>query len=461
MRLKESLVRNIVFPLIDISSRSSVLKYLKLYEKSQWWSLKKLGEMQESKLRKMINHAWSNVPYYKRIFKTENVKPGKTKKVEDLEKIPVLTHDDVRRHLDDLVAVNASRSSLARVQTTGTTGHPLILYKDGNETSSGMGSLYRGWSWCGYNIGEKMAQIWGVRTARARVSKYQLLREQLRRVVTRNTLISAWNLSHKDIEVAIKRLNKEKPTFLRGYVSPIYLLANFISQKGADVKFNLKGISTTAEPLLGFQRKEIEKAFRCEVFDQYGSGEVFSCGFECEAHMGLHIPMERVHIEFLDLDDNSPVSEGETGRIVVTCLENYGMPLIRYDTNDLGIKREEFCACGRKLPLMDSIIGRTIDLIRLPNGKVIYGGLFVYALEDLEWIAKYGVIQFQVIQKTRSHIVLKIQSQRTPVEQDIRLFIDLMQTSMGKDVFFEIKFVDEIPVSASGKRRYLISEVNN
>ncbi|MCW4051991.1 MAG: hypothetical protein NWE78_02120 [Candidatus Bathyarchaeota archaeon] len=454
-------MRNIVYPLIDIYDRSSVLKFLKLYEKSQWWSLKRLRDMQERKLGKMIHHAWNNVPYYRRIFKKQNLRPEKTKKIEDLEKIPVLTHDDIRQHLDDLVAVNKSRDSLARIQTTGTTGHPLVLYKDRNGVSSGMASLYRGLSWCGYSLGEKMAVIWGARTIPTRFSKYQLLKERLRRLTTRRILISAWNLGQKDIKVAIERLNKKKPTFLRGYVSPIYLLASFINQKDAEINFSLKGISTTAEPLLSFQRAEIEKAFRCEVFDQYGCGEVFSLGFECEEHMKLHIPTERVHIEFLDLDDKTPVSEGETGRIVVTCLENYGMPLIRYDTDDLGSKREESCTCGRKLPLMNPITGRTLDLIRLPNGKIIYGGFFAYALEDMEWIAKYGIVQFQVIQKKRDHVVLKIQSQRTPVGQDLRSFLDLMQTSVGKDVFFEIRFVDEIPVSASGKRRYIISEVND
>ena len=457
MCLKESLVRNIVFPVIDIANRSSVLRYLDLYEKSQWWSLKKLKELQERKLRRLISHAYGNVPYYRRIFKTINMKPEEIKNVEDLEKIHILTHENVRQYLDDLVAVNTPRSSLARFQTTGTTGHPLILYKDQNEISSSMASLYRGWRWCGYNIGEKMAQIWGVPTV---ASKYKLLRERLRRLVTRNVLVGAWNLSHKNIEDAIKRLNKEKPTFLRGYTSPIHLFAKFIDQNGVTLEFNLTGISTTAEPLFNFQRETIERAFHCEVLDQYGCGEINSMGFECEGHTGLHIPIERVYIEFLSEKDYSPVSEGKTGRIVVTSLDNYGMPLIRYDTEDLGIKKDGYCSCGRQLPLMGSIVGRTTDMIRLPNGDILFGGFFAIALEDMEWIAKYDIVQFQVVQSTRNRIVLKIQSQRTPSEQGLRSFIDLVQRYVGEDVFFEIEFVDEIPVSASGKRRYIISEVD-
>ena len=303
-----------------------------------------------------------------------------------------------------------------------------------------------------------MAQIWGVPTA---ASRYKLLRARLRRLVMRNILIGAWDLSDKNIKDAIKRLNKEKPTFLRGYTSPIYFFAKFIDQEGINLEFELTGISTTAEPLFDFQRRTIEKAFHCEVFDQYGCGEVNSMGFECEEHMGLHIPIERVYIEFLDEKDSSPVSEEKTGRIVVTSLDNYGMPLIRYDTNDLGIRRDCFCSCGNKLPLMESIVGRTIDMIRLPNGNVLFGGFFVIALEDMDWIAKYDIIQFQVIQQTQNHIVLKIQSERTPSEEGLRSFIELVQRYVGDDVVFEIEFVEEIPVSASGKRRYIISEVNN
>jgi len=455
--LKESLVRNIVFPLIDIASRQSVLRYLDLYEKSQWWNLEKLERMQEKKLRALIRHAWNNVPYYRRMFKTADLKPEEIKNVEDLENIPILTHENVKQYLDDLVAVNIPMRSMGRVQTGGTTGHPLLLYKDKNELSSSMASLYRGWRWSGYKIGEKMAQIWGAPTV---ASKYKLLRKRLRRLATRNILIGAWNLGHKNIEDAIRRLNKEKPTFLRGYTSPIYLFAKFIDQEGINLEFDLTGISTTAEPLLGFQRETIEKAFRCEVFDQYGCGEVNSMGFECKEHNGLHIPIERVYIEFLDEKDYSPVSEGKTGRIVVTSLDNYGMPLIRYDTEDLGIRRDGYCSCGSKLPLMDSILGRTIDMIRLPNGNVLFGGFFVIALEDMDWIAKYDIIQFQVIQQTRDHIVLKIQSERTPSGQGLRSFIDLVQRYVGDDVVFEIEFVHEIPVSASGKRRYIISEVD-
>jgi len=316
--------------------------------------------------------------------------------------------------------------------------------------------LYRGREWCGYRIGEKRALIWGRRLV---TSKYASLKKKLVRFLTRSVFIGAWNLSENRLKDFVNRLNAAKPVFLSGYASPIHLLANFINQKGADLKFNLNGISTTADQLLSFQRKEIEKAFRCEVFDQYGCTEVNSLGFECEEHMGLHIPIERVHIEFLDVEDDSPVSEGETGRIVVTCLENYGMPFIRYDTEDLGKKREESCSCGRNLPLMGSIVGRKTDSIRLPNGNVIYGGFFRYVLKDLEWIAKYGIIQFQVVQKKLDYIVLKIQSQKKPSQQALESFKGLVKRHLG-DVVFDIEFVNQIPVSASGKRKYIISEVN-
>jgi len=344
---------------------------------------------------------------------------------------------------------------LLKCQTGGTTGHPLIIYLDKNELSSAQASLYRGLGWCGYEIGEKSAVVWGRRLV---ASRYATLKVKVRRFLTRSVFIDAWNLSEKRIDKIIDRLNTTKPTFLRGYASPIHLLANFVNQKRTSLEFELNGVSTTAEPLQSFQREEIEKAFHCEVFDQYGSTEVNSLGFECEKHMGLHIPIERVHIDFLDVEDNSPVSEGETGRIVVTCLENYGMPLIRYDTEDLGIQREKSCSCGRNLPMMDSIVGRRIDMIRLPNGNTLFGGFFVIALEDLEWIPRYGIIQFQVVQEKLDHIVLRIQSQKEPSQQAVESFKHLVKRHLG-EVIFDIEVVDQIPISASGKRKYVLSKV--
>jgi len=452
MRLKKILVKNIVFPLIDMKT----IRWLYFYEKSQLWRPTKLRELQENKIKKMISYVYNNVPYYKEAFKNRNLGPEDIKNTKDLEKIPILTHRDVRQNLGDLISASKSRGSLFRCQTAGTTGHPLLLYKDKNELGSANACLFRGWGWCGYHVGEKRALLWGQRIVTSRFTSWK---KKLVAFLRRSVLLDAWNLSEKRVEVFVNRLNATKPVFLSGYASPIHVLANFINEKGADLKFSLNGISTTADPLLGFQRKEIEKAFRCEVFDQYGCTEVNSLGFECEEHMGLHIPIERVHIEFLDEEDYSPVSEGETGKIVVTCLENYGMPLIRYDTEDLGVKREESCSCGRNLPLMDSIVGRTRDLIRFPNGNVIYASFFAYALEDSEWIARYGITQFQLVQKKLDHIILKIQSQKKPTRQDSESFKGLMKRHLG-DIVFDIEFVNEIPVSASGKRKYTISEVN-
>jgi len=418
----------------------------------------KLRELQEKKIETMMSYVYGYVPYYRKAFKTMNLRPEDIKNTKDLEKIPVLSHSDVRQNLEDLISANKSRGSLFRCQTTGTTGHPLILYKDKNEIGSANACLFRGWRWCGYQLGEKRMLVW---IRRLVTSKYSSLKERLVRFLTRSVFMDAMDLSENKLEDFVNSLNVAKPTFLSGCASAIYLLANFINRRGADLKFDLNGISTTVEPLLSFQRKEIEKAFHCEVFDQYGCTEINSLGFECEEHKGLHIPIERVHIEFLDVNEDSPVSEGETGRIVVTCLENYGMPLIRYDTGDLGIKNEESCSCGRNLPLMDSIVGRTIDLIKLPNGNVVYGPFFMYALEDLEWIAKYGIIQLQVVQKKQDHILLKLQSQKKPSQHALGSFEGLMKRRLGEDVVFDIEFVNHIPVSASGKRKYIISEVTN
>ncbi len=134
------------------------------------------------------------------------------------------------------------------------------------------------------------------------------------------------------------------------------------------------------------------------------------------------------------------------------------MPFIRYDTEDLGTKSEESCSCGRNLPLMNSITGRMDDLIRLPDGNVIYGGYFRYALKDSEWITKYGIVQYQVIQKKLNNIVLKIVCQKRPNQQALESLKSLVMKHLG-NVTFDIEVVNEILVSVSGKRKTVISEI--
>lgn len=455
MQLKKVLVKKIIHPLIEIKKGTSTMTYLDFYNKSQWWGRQKLRDLQAKKVRQLINYAYSNVPYYRKVFKNNDIVPGDVRDEEDLSKIPILTHETIRRNLRDLISIGKSQGSLLRFQTAGTTGHPLISYKDRNEISSGLAALYRGWKWCGYHIGEKRAIVWGVPTT---FSWRDAMKGKMERFLTRSVLVPAWSLDERKIKYFINILNAKKPRFLAGYASIIYLFADFINHNRLNLKFDPVGVSTTAEPIVGFQRNAIEEAFGCEVFDQYGCAEVFSIGFECEEHLGLHISSERVYVEFLDLKDNSPVSEGEIGRIVVTSLENYGMPIIRYDTEDLGIRSEESCTCGRHLPLINSIVGRKNDMIKLPNGSVLHGLFFTYTLQDVDWIMKYGINQFQVVQKKENSILLKIRSKHEPDQKDLESYKQLVEKYLG-NVIFEIEFVDDIPVSPSGKRRYVISEV--
>lgn len=460
MQLRKSIVRNSVFPLLDLKNRSTVLKYLTFYKQSQWWNLQRLKEYNEKKLRAIISHAYNNVRYYRRVFRNLDLKPEDIKCAEDLKKIPILTRDMIMENATDFIALNRSKNKLFRIQTSGTTGRPLVLYKAQNEISSAQATFYRGLEWAGYHIGDKLADIWGRHRAK---SWSAFLRENLRLIITRTELLDAYNLNPKTIEKSISKLNRIKPSFLRGYTSAIYSYARVINQNAISLKFQLDGISSTAEPLYEFQRNEIEKAFRCKVFNQYGSGEVNSLGFECENQMGLHIPIERVHVEILDENDYSKISNDEVGRIIVTSLENYAMPIIRYDTEDLARKNttdkdSESCSCGRHLPLIDSVVGRVMDKIILPDGEIIHGTYFIILLIDMDWVAKYNINQFQLVQKKSDHLILKIDCKMKPNLREIEEYKNHIKKFLG-EIVFDIEFVDQITPSASGKRKFIISEV--
>ncbi|NIO36480.1 hypothetical protein GTO27_02130, partial [Candidatus Bathyarchaeota archaeon] len=186
-----------------------------------------MKKLQENKIRNMIEYAYYNVPYYQRVFKKRNLRPENIQNAEDLKRIPVLTHESVRQHQDDLIATTRPKDSLFRCQTGGTTGHPLVVYEDKNELSSAQACLYRGREWCGYPIGEKRALIWGRPLA---ASTYATLKSSVTRLLTRCVFIGAWYLGQRRIVEIIDRLNATKPVFISGYTSPICLVADFITQ---------------------------------------------------------------------------------------------------------------------------------------------------------------------------------------------------------------------------------------
>jgi len=248
-----------------------------------------------------------------------------------------------------------------------------------------------------------------------------------------------------------REIQRKRPKVLVGYASALERFAQFVQEYHLDdIKF--LGIISSTEVLYPNQREIIEHTFGCRVLDRYAARELGGIACECSEHMGLHISAEDVYVEILR--DEVPVPIGEEGDVVVTNLNNYGMPFIRYHIEDVGRLSDVVCRCGRGLPMMQVVRGRASDMFKTKDGQAVHGHVFNYVLRCID-----EVKQFQVIQKSYDYIIVSI-VERAPLPPERIAFLErAIRDIMKSEVKVEFQFLQSIPVQSSGKYRFTISEV--
>ena len=401
--------------------------------KSQWLKAIEIERQSLKKMRALLRHCYDTVPYYNRVFKEQNLKPYDIKSIRDLQKLPILTKSIARENFHLLISSNFSRNNLYLTSTAGSTGEPFKFMNDPSQLAWVNAAVLRSFYWAGYRRFDKIVNFWGFQ------SEHDLFPTK---PWQRQMTVSSFGADAKKIKKMLRFMRWFKPKGIRGYPTSLYLLAKYSD----DIK--LKFAVSTSEMLFEHYRKLIEEKFGCEVYDNYSSRE-FMIASECEEHQGYHIVSENCILEFIR--DNEQVSPGETGRILVTDLVRYGMPFVRYDIGDMGKPSSQPCSCGRGLPLIKSIEGRVTDIIFTPSGKFISPSVIVPIME-------LDIKQFQVIQKSREDLMIKIVKGPTYSDKDTRFILNSLQKPL-QDMRIEIKFVNEILPTKSGKRLLVFSEI--
>ena len=303
---------------------------------------------------------------------------------------------------------------------------------------------------------ERKLYLWGsVRdltdqeTARARLGQW------MRNEVWLNSFRMTPDLMHSYVLL----MNESRPDHLIGYVESVVELARFIERNDLAVH-SPKTVATAAGCLLPHMRELIQRVFRTGVFDQYGSREVAGIATECARHEGLHVPLQAVLVEVLR-DDGTPTEPGETGRIVVTSLVNYAMPLIRYDIGDLGAWAESPCSCGRVWPLLREITGRISDTFVAADGTLVAGEYLNYVFYLQDWVEKFQVVQ-ESARQVRARIVRRKDLPEVGDAEAAGLeeMVKKVHLALGDDCHVAFEFVDDIEPSASGKYRFTMSKVH-
>jgi phenylacetate-CoA ligase len=253
----------------------------------------------------------------------------------------------------------------------------------------------------------------------------------------RKTYLNAFRMTPKKMNEFINILNTRQPKLIIAYVDSIFELARFAEREKIAIRPQ-SAIITSAGTLTPFMREKIEGVFQCKVFNRYGSREVSDIAGECDAHRGLHVFPWGCYVEVVDEAGNR-LPAGTEGNIVVTCLSNFAMPLIRYEIGDRGTLASEAtgCPCGRQGQILEEIAGRNVDIFKRKDGTLIDGEYFTHLLYFRPWVWKCDYEPEEladIIHKTR--------------------------VIMGEDCQVDFEFVDDIPTSPSGKYRYILSEIN-
>jgi len=446
------IIKNIFFPIYQmrIPREERYIPYLKLLNKTQWWSRDELEKFQLKKLKKILKHANENVPFYHEIFRKYNFNPENVSNVNDLKILPILTKDIIKNNFDNLYARNYPKEKLILSSTSGSTAAPMKFYIDAKWRACNLAAAYREWSWAGYNLGDKILSLWGVESDFSGTRKIDKIREFL----LRKKSLGAINLTDENMAVYTEVMNNFKPKIIHSYASVIYLYSEYLKRNGIQT-FKPDAILTTADMIYPNQRKTIEEVLNCEVFDFYSGRETSFQAAECSKHTGYHMSIENAVVEFIS--DDEPVSPGETGKLIITDLSNYAMPFIRYEIGDLGIPTDENCPCGRNLPLIKSIKGRIFDFIITPEGKRISGEYFHLII--IEYNIQ-GIKEFQIVQESMNKIIAYIVPNQNEKTEDINRFIDIIRKEFGDKVEIELKIVTSIKRTSSGKLRHVISNVS-
>ena len=447
--MHQKIVKYLTFPLHEKIVGRKTFEYLNELERLQWASPAQLDELQFDKLKALLTHAGKNIPFYAKRFIDAGFNPAKMQSIEDLKIVPLLTKDEIRQNLHEMTWLNCP-GGLHRYNTGGSSGQPLIFYFDRRRQAYDAAARALTHRWWGIDVGDKEVYLWGSPLEITKQDRIKDLRDRL----TNQILLSAFELSPAQFHSYVKRIERFKPRCLFGYPSSIDLFCRMAKQHGYDLsRLGIKVVFSTAEVLYEHQKKNISEALGgIPVVDGYGSREGGFISHECRQG-SMHIMDPNVIVEYLR--DGHPVRPGEDGEIVVTHLDNWAVPFIRYRTQDVAQFDDKPCTCGRHLSIMKKIQGRTTDFVVTPNGRWQHALSVIYVVRDIEGVAEFKIIQEDV---DNVRVLLVVDENIYPADGNDRIMKGFKKR-MGDEVRVSIERVDEIPRDASGKYRYVVSRV--
>ena len=443
------LVSKLLFPLHERLKKHDTVAIKAQLEKSQWLPRDKIMQAQNERLQEFIGQIIKEVPYYKALFNKLGLSSSDINSVDDLHKLPFLNKTTIRENYSALKSNQAG--AVSSFTTGGSSGTPLTFLLGDERVSHDVAEKWRATRWWDVDIGDKEIVAWGSPIELGAQDRVRILRDKL----FRSTLIPAFDVDESKLLGFIDRIKSIEPQMLFGYPSVFSLIAKLALSQDIDLtQLGIKVVFVTSERLYPYQREMIEKAFGAPVANGYGSRDAGFIAHQCPSG-SMHISAEDLIVEIIDNDGNV-VEDGEKGEIVTTHMATSDFPFVRYRTGDIAALDTKTCACGRGLPVLKDIEGRTTDFVVAANGTMMHGLALIYILRELE-----GIEEFKITQETKLHTRVQIVlSHNSELSSALKEKITSgFKTRLGDEVIIDIEISQQIEAEVSGKFRYVISKV--
>ena len=404
--------------------------------------------VQWRKLQRLLAYAYVHVPFYQRCFRSIGAEPGDIKTPLDFLAFPILTREDILEYAEEMLAF--PKEKLVSRRSGSSTGHPLTIYMRKRDKSY-RHVLWRrvdGWVnanflWPSLAIGMYLAgNVPPIHRPWHRI-KHPYYRYSFRQ----------WN--QELLCKLIQDIQWIKPARIHGYPSILLALAQYIQEHSIEMRHPPKVVTSYGETLYALDCELIGRAFCSPVYDRYASAENTMIAAECRARQGLHVLTDHVYLEILQ--GKRPADPGQPGHIILTDLDNLGMPCIRYRNEDIAAWAKHACCCGRSLPLLDTVLGRETTLLLSGDGAFSFPSNL---MKPLYAIAKNGHIrQFQLRQATKGHLEILAVRGDNWREEDGLLVRQVSEEEFAGKMCVDVRWVSEIPAEPSGKVSFVKSEI--
>lgn len=459
MDLYRFALKYVTLPLYAMRHGDDTMRRVRDFRKSQWLSADELHRIQLVRMKKLVRQAFLHTRYYRELAKQIGAQPEDIRSFDDFSKIPVLPKSALQERLPDLLADNVPAGDIYRGLTSGSSGQPTEYYQQVSNSNLRHAAGQRLMEMAGHDYGKRIFLIWravtdsldpgqGDRQAKDTRPWPVRLKVALYNKFAIDNPIRRFDpslLGEAELESMSAEYQSFKPHLIVSYVNSLYQFAHYLADHGG-TDIRPEAIVVSSETLYPHQRTLIEEVFGCKVFNRYGLQETGMVAIECPVGSGMHISQEILHLEY------EPTVNNDT-QIIITDLINHAMPLLRYETGDRGVPDPSPCPCGRGLARIQEIEGRIIELLPTSDGRLVNGQVFA-TFHSIK-----GIRQYQVVQKTTSHMRVKLATNSEFKEQNVEPIVTTIRQAFGPDTRVDFEYLEEIPFTRGGKYKLVVSEV--